>query len=1324
MGKEFFQKCKDCGNEFGYSDYALQRDLKKGLSRPERCPDCREQHAEEIKSIANSHFKLIPRKGKRSILGMPYLGRIEHGKIEIRERLYQPDTSGMDFGLKDQHIERIYQALEDYQVLVIVAPTGTGKSTLIPVRLIYPLAGYEIDYFTKNGPIIITQPRTPATSGTAWTITEKILGSSVGAGFEVGYRHGDKSGRRLGEQYDRYNRLIPVTDGSLLNWITEGKIGTYSIVIIDEAHERSKNIDLILALIKNELLKYPHLKLIISSATIDANKFVTYYGEITKTKLLDFSDCQKTHGYDEEPWKWSDLTNEEITFEQNEEINKEGEQSLKEYGKDVMQKVTNEVLDILKNTKEGGILGFLHGKKEIEDCVEQIRKAISHRKDIKLFPLYTELGKEKIDKACAEFKESDKVKVDGKWILPRRVLIATNIAETSLTIKDIAHVIDSGLIKQSEWNPITCRQELRTRFHSKDGCKQRWGRAGRVQKGYVYKLYSKEQFIKHFPRHTSPEIERECLDDVVLKAKASGIEDIDPSRFSWLQEPSRQELDRAIRVFNERRLVDKDNDLTEYGREVSRLANRIGRFLDEYDPNSTNRALDVATLLIKADKYACLIEAITALVMMPHMGTSLYMDEEKKKESSSSYEGLLLWNRKWDLPSKDYIGRLQKELQIGCVDDLDFACKLFAMYEGKINGIPDDWEKRYFINIDNFDLINEAREDIFKIFTQGKGTNLIRPLDFSLVERVRLLMAFCWPDRIVEIKQEGQIIFENPKTNIKGVLSENSAGNWYKESRAIIGMMDQSEIVINGNKKGAPVASFIIKTPNKILSPDVSETEIISEIIKIRKEFDLQQKNYILFAHLFAPAGSQLNLTSGSNKFKLSDVVLPTLFNPAIDEALSFIAEKFDSLILYDHDIKKFGNVKGYEKHRYRRFEKENIVINTTFEYKLPILKNQVKTIVEHWEYMEGKSVAILSGPNEGQLITKQISLPTEEGKVELKFKRPIFDMFQCKVVGFIGEDKNSNLIPISSMNLSIEQNNPGLKKLERSRFTLRYFKTDNLPYTFGLTLLPDLENDLKDLIKKEIVDAVVEKITTEKIYFSILGKNDFIHSTDLSIGMSMLSEILDKLPLGEKVRLAIKSRFSKDKVLSIDIEENKRLGDFEMLKSYDIIVESNNLSTQKPLLFVDLLRLQTQLPHLIGELRGLYSKSNHVTIYEIEITKIYEELKKDVVKLRKEATTKGESIQGNIKKFQEKVKEYERMLLRSSKEELRQLANEVWQLSSLSSWKTKLQNQKTYLIKVEGQIATARTYDFKIQRENKKQEVLQDIAKIEMKIRSIEPLL
>jgi len=208
MGKEFFQKCKDCGNEsWGYSDYALQSDLKKGLSRPERCPDCRDQHAEEIKSVANSHFEVIPRKGKKSILGMPYLGRIEHGKRELKERFYQPDTSGMDFGLKDQHIEMIYQALEEYQVLVIVAPTGTGKSTLMPVRLIYPLARYEIDYFTKNGPIIITQPRTPATTGTAWAMTEKMLGSSVGPGFEVGYRHGDKSGRRLGEQYDRYNRL-------------------------------------------------------------------------------------------------------------------------------------------------------------------------------------------------------------------------------------------------------------------------------------------------------------------------------------------------------------------------------------------------------------------------------------------------------------------------------------------------------------------------------------------------------------------------------------------------------------------------------------------------------------------------------------------------------------------------------------------------------------------------------------------------------------------------------------------------------------------------------------------------------------------------------------------------------------------------------------------------------------------------------------------------------------------------------------------------------------------------------------------------------------
>ena len=260
MAKEWYQKCKDCQKTFGYSDYALQVDFKKGFSRPERCADRRNQLGAEIRSIANSHFVLKRRKGKRSILGTPYLGKISHGNRKLKEKKIKPDRSGMDIGMTDNHMKMIYDALlkENYQVLVIVAPTGTGKSTYIPFRLMDPINDLKKDTFTRNGPIIVTQPRRLAASGIAKAIAKKLYGSNYGPGFEIGYRHGDWTGQGKGEIYDRRNRLLFVTDGSLLNWIGEGKIADYSMIIIDEAHERSKNIDLIVGLVKNELLKYPH----------------------------------------------------------------------------------------------------------------------------------------------------------------------------------------------------------------------------------------------------------------------------------------------------------------------------------------------------------------------------------------------------------------------------------------------------------------------------------------------------------------------------------------------------------------------------------------------------------------------------------------------------------------------------------------------------------------------------------------------------------------------------------------------------------------------------------------------------------------------------------------------------------------------------------------------------------------------------------------------------------------------------------------------------------------------------------------------------------
>ena len=368
MGKEWYQYCKDCRREYGYSDSSYQSDLRRGNSRPERCPEHRKQHSLEIKSIASSHFGLVPKTAPRSILGEPYLGHVDHGKRDLKSKELQPDTAGMDIGITEENIHEVYSALEECQVLVIVGPTGSGKSTYVPYRLLNPLPPYENDHFTQRGPIVVTQPRIQATAGLPNTVGKKLLGSSVGPGFEIGYRHGDRTGKGGGDHYDPRNRLVFVTDGSLLNWIADGRIGDFSVVMIDEAHERSCNIDLIRGLIKRELLKYEYLKLIVASATIDAKSFVDYYKDTTSVRLLEF-EGQRTMGYDRHWWTGPVLDE-----------------------RDLPSKVAEFTIKILRETDEGGILGFLPGKDEIERSVELIRRYLKHRKDIRVFPLYTALG--------------------------------------------------------------------------------------------------------------------------------------------------------------------------------------------------------------------------------------------------------------------------------------------------------------------------------------------------------------------------------------------------------------------------------------------------------------------------------------------------------------------------------------------------------------------------------------------------------------------------------------------------------------------------------------------------------------------------------------------------------------------------------------------------------------------------------------------------------------------------------------------------------------------------------------------------------------------
>lgn len=973
---------------------------------------------------------------------------------------------------------------------------------------------------------------------------------------------------------------------------------------------------------------------------------------------MDFADCQKSYGYEEIPWK---AEKEDMIERLVDNDNPEVKNRLKSYQGDIIKKVADKVLEILDETDEGGILGFLPGQFEIDKAVELIKDGVKSRKGIKVFPLYTKLGKKKIDEAIKKFEESDK---------SRRVVIATNIAETSLTIPDIVYVVDSGLIKQSEWNPTTCREELKTRFHSKDGCKQRWGRAGRVQKGFAYKLYeTKEDFIKYFPLHTSPEITRECLDDIVLRAKASGVQDVDPSKFSWIEKPPEDELNRALNVFNERGLVDQDNDMTEEGREVYRLSNRISRFLEDKDHNSTNRALDVATMLIFADKYACLIEAVTALVMMPHMGNSLYRDE-----------GLLRWDKEWDIQSKDHITRLHKELRVGCIDDLDFACKLFALYEGKISGIPDailnSWRKRYFINEENFKLIKEAREDILDKFTQGKKTNVLRPIDFSLVERVRLLMAIAWPDRIVSIKEGTPLRFVYSKTNMEGIISENATGNWANQKEAIVAMMSQSDIVINGNKKGAPVANFLIQTPEKI--PSKEATDIISKIRKIRNEYNLQKTKTLssLFTHLHAPIGARVNVDSLSKQLKVSDAVPPNVFQPTFDESLSTKdKDDSDSSDLSDHEKHPESRERGHKKGKnfhYVPLTKKPIEIKPNFEIQWSNKTTDDQAFVENWKDVNGKPIAILNTIDPATDNRVQLKNIQPGDKVNLILKRLVFDMLQRKIIGFVAENEDGITFPIPASNLSIVQDNPGLYPLENQKFDFRFFGVDSLTNNPLFTILPELETDLENLIEKDEVEAYVEKITVENIYYSIIGDKNVIHSAKQPL--SFVSEFISDLSVGEKVMLNIEYLVVYRGEVDIDVKSTLSSEDVKILEEFGVRVEESQLYCGEPIPYENLRKIQDLLPKLSSNLRGLYALSHQLNVRSVEIPKVFKALQKEALEIKNMAEVNGDYTQTKVKEMREKIKGVR--LSNKSYQIINKILNDAWQKVNKMSSLNRLENE------------------------------------------------
>ena len=411
--------------------------------------------------------------------------------------------------------EKILEVLNKNQVIVVQSPTGSGKTTQLPVIL------HEAGY-SNSGIIAVTQPRRIAALSVSEFIAKQLGTTYPGL---VGYK------MRFEDKTDSSTKIKIMTDGILLQEMKlDPWMSKYSVVMVDEAHERSLNIDFVLGLLKRVLQARPEFKVIVSSATMNAEAFSSYFGNCPIVNI-DTITYPVSVIYD--PPAISASTTSPAASDA------------------LLAKIETTVQRVIVNHVSGDILIFLPGEKIIKDCMQKLYKSSISRK-IHIIPLYGRLAKE----------EQERV-FDSAPFGKKKVIISTNIAETSVTIPGITVVIDSGLAKLNYYSPRTFTSSLIETPVSKASCNQRKGRAGRTQEGTCYRLYPRKDYETR-QMYTLEEIFRTDLSEVVLRMSELGITDFE--EFDFISPPGKEGIIGAIETLNLLKALNKDNTLSEIGK--------------------------------------------------------------------------------------------------------------------------------------------------------------------------------------------------------------------------------------------------------------------------------------------------------------------------------------------------------------------------------------------------------------------------------------------------------------------------------------------------------------------------------------------------------------------------------------------------------------------------------------------------------------------------------------------------------------------------------------------------------------------------------------
>jgi HrpA-like RNA helicase len=631
----------------------------------------------------------------------------------------------------------------------------------------------------------------------------------VGPGYPVGFQ---VSGHRA---HDDSCQLIYVTDGTMINWLREGRLSSIGTVIVDEARKRSTNIDFIMGYLRKAIDRYPHLRVIITSATFDAKFYQEYFGGKGKVSVVEVPAVKSIgYGFPLFPdldasvvagqnltQEWAGVIGTELplrdvagpadrefvtrNFQElappltEKEVANDNQADIgwvenlhdttaelvplrfqgyvpEQQWKEKMPRVLGEfIVHLVKGLDSAGvfgdILGFLPTGKSIEEAVATIRDGVGIRGEpddpATVYALLSSLEGIEKEKALAAQGKGDK----------RKIVISTDLAETSLTVEGVRFVVDSGLIAQEEWDPAVAQRGIPTIAHSQAGIRQRWGRVGRKAPGWVFPLYTKAQFLG-LRQDTPPGSARSNLEQLIMTAKLGGIDDV--LNFDWpakfvpdeasgvtldasaleAREIFLAELQRADAALKSSGAIDPEfGDPTPFGKELSR------------SPGLGTVASTIA--IMHADRLACVPEVVTILALLEN--TSLVAPS-----------GLLLdgadWPDEWRLEAAER----HRALATGCQDDAELVVQVMAVWERAAPRVPpwapsaerEQWARRWWINHSALVACAETRREVLSGLSPAMKEEAKRFTETALVKRARGAITRAMTSR--EYRQKGSGVYQ------------------------------------------------------------------------------------------------------------------------------------------------------------------------------------------------------------------------------------------------------------------------------------------------------------------------------------------------------------------------------------------------------------------------------------------------------------------------------------------------------------------------------------------------------------------------------------